>query len=118
MIERVALAGFAVVLGLAAAGPAAAEEVRQQLNAPMILNLLARPIEPPDVAFNKSLKRDVGAPAAERADGGQVMPDGSVRYGRANGNNVSVMIRNPCPPGDFEHEAAQLRALPGRRRTY
>ena len=115
MIERIMLGGLVVAaLAAGAAGTATAEELRQQLNAPMILNLLARPIEAPEVAFNKALKQDAGARRADRGDGPETLPDGSVRYGRANG--LSVTIRNPCPPGDLEHEASYQRPLPGRAR--
>jgi len=115
MIERIALGALVLAaLAAGAAGTVTAEEVRQQLNAPMILNLLARPIEAPDVAFNKSLKKDAGAPRTDRGDEPQTLPDGSVRYGRANSLNVT--IRNPCPPGDLEHEVAYERPLPGRGR--
>ena len=80
---------FSASLTVALALPAAAEEVRQGLNAPMILQLLSRPAEKP--------------------------PDGSARYGTDN-TSVSMMIRNPCPPGDFEHEVMLQRSLPGRGR--
>jgi hypothetical protein len=125
MMKRIAVTGLVVAAcGLAGAGgpagvtTAAAEEVRQQLNAPMILNLLARPLESPEAAFNKELKNYAGLPAAARGDEGEVLADGSVRYGRGT-KNVTVTIRNPCPPGDIEHEMAQLssyRQLPGRGR--
>jgi hypothetical protein len=115
MIERIALGGLLVAaLAVGAAGTATAEEVRQQLNAPMILNLLARPLEAPEVAFNQALKKDAGAPRAARGDEPVVLPDGSLRYGRAAG--LSVTIRNPCPPGDIEHEVSYERPLPGRAR--
>jgi hypothetical protein len=45
----------------------------------------------------------------------QMMPDGSARYG-TDGASVSMTIRNPCPPGDFEHEVMLQRSLPGRGR--
>jgi hypothetical protein len=122
MMKRIAVAGLVVAAcGLIGpgglVGTVAAEEVRQQLNAPMILNLLARPLESPEAAFNKELKNYAGVPAA-KGDEGEVLADGSVRYGRG-GKSVTVTIRNPCPPGDIEHEMAQLsayRQLPGRAR--
>jgi hypothetical protein len=122
MMKRIALSGLVVAAsGLIVVGGlvgmVAAEEVRQQLNAPMILNLLARPLESPEAAFNKELKNYAGVPAA-RGDEAEVLSDGSVRYGRG-GKSVTVTIRNPCPPGDIEHEMAQLaayRQLPGRAR--
>ncbi len=112
------LAGAIAALGIAAAMPVRAEEVRQQLNTPMILNLLSKPLESPETAFNKELKRDAGLPAGSRNDEPEVLPDGSVRYGKGP-KSVTITVRNPCPPGDIEHEMAQLspyRNLPGRGR--
>ena len=43
------------------------------------------------------------------------MPDGSVRYGSESAGMI-VTLRNPCPPGDIEHEMMALRSLPGRGR--
>jgi hypothetical protein len=121
MMKLVAMTGVVVAaLGLAGVGgpAAAAEEGRPQINAPMILNLTARPLESAETAFNKELKSYSGAAAAVRNDQGEVLSDGSVRYGRGP-KSVTVTIRNPCPPGDLEHELAQLssyRELPGRAR--
>ena len=121
MMKRIAVTGLVVAAcglagaGLAGVSTAAAEEVRQQLNAPMILNLLARPLETPEAAFNKELKNYASPP---KGDEPEVLADGSVRYGRG-AKNLTVTIRNPCPPGDIEHEMAQLsayRQLPGRAR--
>ena len=119
MIERIAVTGLVVaMLGIGGAGTAEADEVRQQLNAPMILNLLSRPLESPETAFNKQLKKDAAAPVAKRLDDAEVLADGSVRYGNST-RSVTVTIKNPCPPGDIEHElaaAAAARQLPGRGR--
>ena len=121
MMKRIAVTGLVVAACLTGAGgptgvaTVAAEEVRQQLNAPMILNLLARPLESPEAAFNKELKNYAAVPKGDEAE---VLPDGSVRYGRGP-KSLTVTIRNPCPPGDIEHEMAQLssyRQLPGRGR--
>lgn len=109
---RGALAG-ALVLG--AASGALAEELRQQLNPTVILNMLARPVESQEAAFNEGLRTETTAPRPLRADEGAVMPDGSVRYGRGS-RAVTVTVRNPCPPGDLEHEASYYRPLPGRGR--
>jgi hypothetical protein len=105
---------WAAALVLAAAG-ASAEEVRPQLNPSVILNMLARPVESPEAAFNAGLRSDGMAARQARADDGEILPDGSVRYGRGS-TSLTVTVRNPCPPGDFEHEAAYLRSLPGRSR--
>ena len=120
MMKRIAVIGLVVAAyGLMGAGglvgTVAAEEVREQLNAPMILNLLARPLESSEAAFNKELKNYAAVP---KGDEPEVLADGSVRYGRG-AKNLTVTIRNPCPPGDIEHEMAQLssyRQLPGRAR--
>ena len=121
MMKRIAVTGLVVAACLTGSGgptgvaTVAAEEVRQQLNAPMILNLLARPLESPETAFNKELKNYAAVPKGDEAE---VLPDGSVRYGRGP-KSLTVTIRNPCPPGDIEHEMAQLssyRQLPGRGR--
>jgi hypothetical protein len=112
-----------IVIGLAlsaasAAGisaPAAAEEIRQGLNAPMILQMLSRPAEKPESVMREMLRPDAVQAKPVRFDQPQVMPDGSVRYG-TGAASVSMTIRNPCPPGDIEHEMMALRSLPGRGR--
>jgi len=112
-IARGSLMAGVLLLGLSAVG--AAEEARQQLNPSMILNMLARPIESGEAAFNAALRSDPTAPRPARPDEGDVQPDGSVRYGRGS-TKLTITVRNPCPPGDFAHEAAYLRSLPGRAR--
>jgi hypothetical protein len=95
--------------------PAAADEVRQGLNAPMILEMLSRPVEKPDMVMREMLRPDAVQARPVRFDQPQVMPDGSVRYGTGVAS-VTMAIRNPCPPGDIEHEMMALRSLPGRGR--
>lgn len=102
------------VLTAGAGTPAAAEEVRQGLNAPMILQMLSRPVEKPEAVMREMLRPDAISVRPVRSEG-QVMPDGSVRYGTDTAG-MTVTIRNPCPPGDFEHEMMALRSLPGRGR--
>ena len=104
----------AVVAGGMSA-PVAAEEVRQVLNAPMILQMLARPVEKPESVMREMLRPDAVQASPVRFDQPQVMPDGSVRYG-TGAASVTMAIRNPCPPGDIEHEMMALRSLPGRGR--
>jgi hypothetical protein len=107
-----------VLSGAMAAGvsvPAAADEVRQGLNAPMILQMLSRPVEKPESVMREMLRPDAAQAKAVRFDQPQVMSDGSVRYG-TDGASVTMTIRNPCPPGDVEHEMMVLRSLPGRGR--
>ena len=107
LVSSIALAG-----GIAA--PAAAEEVRQGLNAPMILQLLSRPVEKPEMVMLEMLRPGAVQARPVRYEP-QMMPDGSARYGTDNAS-ISMTIRNPCPPGDIEHELMALRALPGRGR--
>ena len=95
--------------------PVAAEEVRQGLNAPMILQMLSRPAEKPEMTMKEMLRPDAVKATRVGFDQPQVMPDGSVRYG-TDGASVTMTIRNPCPPGDIEHEMMALRSLPGRGR--
>ena len=106
------LAAGALVAGMWE--PVAAEEVRQGLNAPMILQMLSKPAEKPEAVMREMLRPDAMSVRPVRTEG-QVMPDGSVRYGSESAG-MTVTFRNPCPPGDIEHEMMALRSLPGRGR--
>ena len=106
---------LAAVLAAGFVSPAAADEVRQGLNAPMILQMLARPVEKPESVMREMLRPDAVSAKSVRFDQPQMMPDGSARYG-TDGASVSMTIRNPCPPGDYEHEVMLRRSLPGRGR--
>jgi hypothetical protein len=110
---RTATAALLIVL-LGGAVPAAAEELRQGLNAPLILQMLSRPVDKPEALMKEGLRRDAELSKSPRPTDGQVMPDGSVRYG-TDSASVSVTIKNPCPPGDIAHEMATV-PLPGRGR--
>ncbi|MGH7353030.1 MAG: hypothetical protein ACRELS_00425 [Candidatus Rokuibacteriota bacterium] len=102
----VALSGALVLSGLAL--PAAAEELKTPISATMFMRITA-PVESRGAAFDAAL-RDPGAfpkPAETGFGEGEVLPDGSVRYGR-----TIVTVRNPCPPGDH---AFAPPPLPGRR---
>jgi hypothetical protein len=113
-----------IVIGLvlsaaAAAGmssPATADEVRQGLNPPMILETLSRPVEKPESVMREMLRPDAVQARPVRFDQPQVMPDGSVRYG-TGAASVTMTIRNPCPAGDIEHEMMALRSLTARGRN-
>ena len=107
------VASALLILLLGAAAPAAAEELRQGLNAPLILQMLSRPADRPETLLKEGLRRDSELSKVTRPSDGQVMPDGSVRYG-TDAASVSVTIKNPCPPGDIAHEMAV--PLPGRGR--
>ena len=89
---------------LALAVPAAADEMKSPISASMLINMTAPRMDSRDDAFNKSLREEGPAP---RSRNGEVQPDGSVRYG-----NVTVTVRNPCPP---ESGHIEPPPLPGRR---
>ena len=90
----------------AAAAPALADEPKPVPTATMILGIVSAPlaVERPETAFDRSLREDGPRPAASPLTG-EVLPDGSVRYGR-----VTVTVKNPCPP---DHD--EPMPLPGRR---
>src|SRR5437016_5219059 len=102
------LAGtFIALAGVVASPPAAtADEAKAPISAARLLNLLNAPVESRDSTFDKSL-RDAGPAPRPAADQGEVLEDGSVRYGR-----TIVTVRNPCPPGSLHYEPPPL---PGRR---
>ena len=84
----------------------------------MILNLMnqAGAVESLDKAFVESIKRDALAPRPSALDEWEPQPDGSMRNKRSG---VRLVVRNPCPPGDIEHEfalAAYNRAMASKPR--
>ena len=101
LVGGLALVGF--VFG--APWPLGAEELRPALNVPMILNLLALPMDRPEAAFQESLR---AAPASRVAPEWRQLEDGSYRYGDSR---LTVIIKNPCPDGTVHTPLA----LPGRR---
>jgi hypothetical protein len=113
---------LAAVVGLTMTGAAWAEEAGQpapsQQAPSVILHLMNRPapVESRDKAFNESIKEDALAPRPSTLDAWELQPDGSMRNKRSG---VSLVVRNPCPPGDIEHEfalAAYNRAMAGKSR--
>ncbi|MBI1735675.1 MAG: hypothetical protein HYR51_10910 [Candidatus Rokubacteria bacterium] len=91
-----------------AATPAAADEAKTAITAPMIMNLLAQPMEAREAAYDDSLRaRDTAGEAAPSAIG-EILDDGTVRYGR-----TTITVKNPCPPGTLHYEPPPL---PGRRK--
>jgi hypothetical protein len=94
----------ALLAALAATG-AAADELKTPIRASMLLELSAPRAQSRDTAYQESLRAE--GPAPVRRGFGEVQEDGSVRYG-----DVSVTVRNPCPPGTAHYEPAPL---PGRR---
>ena len=97
--------GAALLAVLAASAGAAADEVKTPIRASMLLNLTAPRAESRDAAYQESLRSEGLAPV--RRGFGEVQDDGSVRYG-----DVTVSVRNPCPPGTAHFEPPPL---PGRR---
>jgi hypothetical protein len=106
MIERARLGGVLVVmLGLGWPAIGSAQEAPAP-SRPMIFNLINRPadsVESRDRAFNESIKQDALAPKPSGIDDWEPQPDGSMRHRKSG---IVVVVRNPCPPGDIEHEFA------------
>ena len=94
------------VLLAALLGPAVGLRAEEGRPAPLILNIVALPMEKPEAAFQESLRSTL--PARVSGDW-QMLPDGSASYG--NGK-LRVVIRNPCPEGSVHTPVA----LPGRSR--
>lgn len=90
---------------LLVAGRAGADEAKTPVNASMVLSIVTAPVEPRVSAYDESLRQPASPPPDSSA--GEILPDGSVRYGRA-----IVTVKNPCPPGTVHYEPPPL---PGRR---
>lgn len=106
---RVAQGALAVlVLAGLGAVPAAADEAKTPVNASMLLNILSVPAEGREDAYDRSLKDPASAPGTESV---VVLPDGSVRYG-SDSRNITLTVKNPCPPGTAHYEPPPR---PGRR---
>jgi len=104
----IVVAGLAVPAGLGAAEP------EPRAIAPLILNLMNRPVESRDRAYNEDIKREALAPRPSPVDEWVPQPDGSMRNKKTG---ISVTVRNPCPAGDIDHEfalAAYNRSRPRR----
>ena len=104
MIER-ALAGglLAAVAGLGLPAVAGAAGETTPSASSIILNLTNRPLESRERAFSEDIKRDALAPRPSGVDDWEPQPDGSMRNKKTG---ISITVRNPCPPGDMEHEFA------------
>ena len=109
---RPLLAGAALIgLGLLGSAPAladgpAAPAPSPAPAAPMILNMLSRPIESQEAAFRESIR--------QAARQGEAAPDGTIRIG---GATLTIVVKDPCPDGEMFHDAALVqRARPGRTR--
>jgi hypothetical protein len=104
MVNRWLVLAVLATLALAAA-PAAADEVKAVVRASMLLSITSVPVEPREVAYDRTLKEAGPAPRTPLAE---VLPDGSLKMDRA-----VITVRNPCPPGTMmNHDPAPL---PGRR---
>ncbi len=90
---------------LVTVGVAAADEAKTRISATMLLDLTGPRASVRDAAYQESIRS--APPVAPRALSGELQEDGSVRYG-----NVTVTVRNPCPPGSGHEEPMPL---PGRR---
>ena len=99
------LAAAALLGTLSVCGVAAADEMKTPIRASMLLELSAPRAQSRDAAYQESLRAD--GPSPVRRGFGEVQDDGSVRYG-----DVTVSVRNPCPPGTTHFEPVPL---PGRR---
>ncbi len=105
MVERAFLTGVvAALLGVGGSGIAGAEEPGAQPVPSVILNLVNRPIESQEQAFSKALKAEALAPVPPAVELWEAQPDGSMRNKKTG---LTIVVRNPCPPGDIEHEFAQ-----------
>ena len=100
-----ALRFAALVLVLLGTGVASADEAKTRISPSMFLDLTAPRAVARDTAYLESLKAEPMVPP--RPANGEVQADGSVRYG-----NVTITVRNPCPPGSDHDEP---KPLPGRR---
>lgn len=83
-------------------GVADAEEAKTPVSAALILDIVAAPVQPRTSAFDEALRRP--APPAPDPTQGEVLPDGSVGYGR-----TVITVKHFCPPG------SEPPPLPGRR---
>jgi hypothetical protein len=105
-VNRSTILVVSLLMLLAGVATAAADEAKTPLSASMILNLVAAPVNARSNAYDAGIK-DPAAARQPDATTGEVLPDGSVRYGR-----TIVTVRNPCPPG----EHFEIPMLPGRGR--
>jgi hypothetical protein len=107
MNERALLGGVLMAIaGLAGPGTVMAQQAKPTDQSSMIFNLINRPsdtVESRDRAFNEAIKQDALAPKPSPLDEWEPQPDGSMRNRKTG---ISVVVRNPCPAGDIEHEFA------------
>ena len=110
---RLVLAGATLIgLSLLGAVPALADGPATSAPpsapaAPMILNILSRPIESQEAAFRQSIRDAVRQ--------GEAGPgDSTIRIG---GASLTIVVKDPCPDGELFHDTALVqRPRPGRTR--
>ena len=104
MIERTWLGAMVIVMaGLVGPVALGAAEPEQKAVAPLILNLMNRPVESRERAYTEDIKRDALAPRPSAVDEWEPQADGSMKNKKTG---ISVTVRNPCPAGDIDHEFA------------
>jgi hypothetical protein len=101
-MKRLVVALAALALSCTAAH---ADEAKSSIKPSMVLSLFSQPSELSVRALGREMLEPGPPPASTQ--GGEVQPDGSVKYG-----SVTVTVRNPCPPGTAHYEPPPL---PGRR---
>jgi hypothetical protein len=94
-----------MLVSLSPTGPVYADEAKTPIRASMFLNITAPRIDSREAAYDQTLKGE--DPRPKSANEPEVLPDGSVRYGK-----TTVTVRNPCPPGSGHYEPLPM---PGRR---
>jgi hypothetical protein len=106
-IARPLIAGVLLgSVGVGGSGVVWAQEPGAPAKPSVIFNLINRPsdaIESREKAFNEAIKQDALAPKPSAMDEWEPQPDGSMRNRKTG---ITVVVRNPCPPGDIEHEFA------------
>jgi hypothetical protein len=110
MATRLVTASVTMILALVPIA-ATAEQAKTPVD-PLILDLIAGPVESYESAFNERMRGSGPAPRRSAVEG-KVLADGSVQYGEGNGS-VIVTLRNPCPEGSGHYDDFP-KPLPGRR---
>jgi hypothetical protein len=94
---------MALVAGLMLPAAAGAGEPGRPSATSIILEMMNRPVESRERAFSEAVKQDALAPRPSPVDEWVPQPDGSMRNTKTG---LTITVRNPCPPGDIEHEFA------------
>jgi hypothetical protein len=104
MSQRALVGGVLVGLIGLGTGVAGAGSDAQPSSISTILNLnqTGRSMDSWEKAFSESIKREALAPTQPVSDW-ELQPNGAMKNKRTG---ISLIVRNPCPPGDVEHELA------------